>query len=75
MQITSILVEGGSKIYSSFIKQNLFDDIYLFVSPKILGSGLKTFSEIKSKKLGDAVKLNIRKTQIVGDDILIELVK
>jgi len=75
LQIISIMVEGGSKIYSSFIKQNLFDDIYLFVSPKILGSGLKTFSEFKSKKLGDAVKLNVRRTQKIGDDLLIELVK
>ncbi|HRP93398.1 MAG: bifunctional diaminohydroxyphosphoribosylaminopyrimidine deaminase/5-amino-6-(5-phosphoribosylamino)uracil reductase RibD [Ignavibacteriaceae bacterium] len=75
LQITSLLVEGGSKIYSSFIKQNLFDDIYLFVSPKILGSGLNTFSEFKSKKLGDAAKLNVKQTQKIGDDILIELVK
>jgi diaminohydroxyphosphoribosylaminopyrimidine deaminase/5-amino-6-(5-phosphoribosylamino)uracil reductase len=49
LQITSILVEGGSKIYSSFLKQNLFDDIYLFTSPKILGSGLKTFSKLKQE--------------------------
>ena len=75
LQISSILVEGGSKIYSSFLKQKLFDDIFLFVSPKILGNGLKTFSEIESKKLGDAVKLNIRRTQKIGDDLLIELVK
>ncbi|HCY74822.1 MAG TPA: bifunctional diaminohydroxyphosphoribosylaminopyrimidine deaminase/5-amino-6-(5-phosphoribosylamino)uracil reductase RibD [Ignavibacteriales bacterium] len=75
LQIISVLVEGGSKIYSSFIKQNLFDDIYLFVSPKILGSGLKTFSEIGSKKLSDALKLSIRNSQKLGDDILIELVK
>jgi len=75
LQIISIMVEGGSKIYSSFIKQNLFDDIYLFVSPKILGSGLKTFSEFKSKNLGDAAKLNVRRTQKIGDDLLIELVK
>ncbi len=75
LQIASLLVEGGSKIYSSFIKQNLFDDILLFVSPKILGSGLNTFSEFKSKKLGDAAKLNVKQTQKIGDDILIELVK
>jgi diaminohydroxyphosphoribosylaminopyrimidine deaminase/5-amino-6-(5-phosphoribosylamino)uracil reductase len=75
LQIISVLVEGGSKIYSSFIKQNLFDDVYLFVNPKILGSGLKTFSEFKSKKLGDAAKLNVRQTQKIGDDILIELGK
>lgn len=75
LQITSVLVEGGSKIYSSFIKQNLFDDIYLFVSPKILGNGLNTFGDLKNKKLGDSAKLNVRQIQKIGDDILIELVK
>jgi diaminohydroxyphosphoribosylaminopyrimidine deaminase/5-amino-6-(5-phosphoribosylamino)uracil reductase len=75
LQISSILVEGGSKIYSSFLKQKLFDDIILFVSPKILGNGLKTFSELKSNKLSDALKLNIRRTQKIGDDLLIELFK
>jgi diaminohydroxyphosphoribosylaminopyrimidine deaminase/5-amino-6-(5-phosphoribosylamino)uracil reductase len=75
LQIISLLVEGGSKIYSAFIKKNLYDDIYLFVSPKILGSGLKTFSEIESKKLGDAAKLSINHIQKIGDDLLIELVK
>ena len=75
LQIISLLVEGGSKIYSAFIKKNLYDDIYLFVSPKILGSGLKTFSEIESKKLGDAAKLSINHVQKIGDDLLIELVK
>jgi diaminohydroxyphosphoribosylaminopyrimidine deaminase/5-amino-6-(5-phosphoribosylamino)uracil reductase len=75
LQISSILVEGGSKIYSSFLKQKLFDDIFLFVSPKILGNGLKIFSELKSNKLSDAPKLNIRRTQKIGDDLLIELFK
>ena len=75
LQLISILVEGGSKVYSSFIKQNLFDNIFLFVSPKILGSGLKTFSELKSSKLSDTAKLSIRRTQKIGDDLFIELVK
>lgn len=75
LKISSILVEGGSKIYSSFLKQNLFDDIFLFVSPKILGNGLKTFSELKSSKLSDAQKLSIKRTQKIGDDLLIELIK
>jgi len=75
LQIISVMVEGGSKIFSSFVKQNLFDDIYLFVSPKILGSGLQTFSELNSKKLDEAAKLNIKRTQKIGDDVLIELVK
>ena len=75
LHITSVLVEGGSKIYSAFIKQKLFDDIYLFVSPIILGNGLNTFADFKTNKLGAAAKLNIKRTQNIGDDVLIELVK
>ncbi|HEX9251575.1 MAG TPA: bifunctional diaminohydroxyphosphoribosylaminopyrimidine deaminase/5-amino-6-(5-phosphoribosylamino)uracil reductase RibD [Ignavibacteriaceae bacterium] len=75
LQLISVLVEGGSKVYSSFIKKNLYDDIYLFVSPKILGGGLNTFSEMNINKLGDAAKLNINHIQKIGDDLLIELVK
>lgn len=75
LQIISVLIEGGSKIYSAFLKQKLFDDIFLFVSPKILGNGLKTFSEIESRKLSDAPKLSIKRTQKIGDDLLIELIK
>ncbi len=73
--ITSLLVEGGAKTISSFIKQNLFDDILLFVSPKILGNGLKTFSELSYKKLKDALKLRIVKSDLIGDDILLKLSK
>jgi diaminohydroxyphosphoribosylaminopyrimidine deaminase/5-amino-6-(5-phosphoribosylamino)uracil reductase len=40
--ITSVLVEGGNKIFTSFIKNNLFDEILLFLSPKILGKGLSS---------------------------------
>lgn len=73
--IASVLVEGGGKIYSSFMKLELFDDVFLFISPKILGEGIKTFSELNFKNLKQAMKLNIIKSEIVGDDILIKLAK
>ena len=38
-EIASVLVEGGSEIYTSFVRENLFDNIVLFISPKILGPG------------------------------------
>jgi diaminohydroxyphosphoribosylaminopyrimidine deaminase/5-amino-6-(5-phosphoribosylamino)uracil reductase len=71
--ISSILVEGGGKTFSSFVKQNLFDDIILFISPKILGDGIKTFTELSFKKLQDSLKLRIINSDLIGDDILIKL--
>lgn len=73
--ITSLLVEGGAKTISSFIEQNLFDEMLVFISPKILGDGLKTFSGLPGKKLRDALKLKIVKSDLTGDDILLKLSK
>ena len=39
--ISSVLVEGGAKILSSFIAQNLWDEVRIIQSTSILGSGLK----------------------------------
>lgn len=36
-QISSILVEGGGKVYSSFVRENLWDELIIYVSPKKLG--------------------------------------
>ncbi|MFO7896646.1 MAG: bifunctional diaminohydroxyphosphoribosylaminopyrimidine deaminase/5-amino-6-(5-phosphoribosylamino)uracil reductase RibD, partial [Candidatus Cloacimonadales bacterium] len=38
MQICSILLEGGSGVYSSFLAESLVDKIVLFQAPKIVGS-------------------------------------
>lgn len=73
--IASILVEGGGKTFSSFIKQELFDDILLFISPKILGEGIKTFSDLSYKNLKQALKLKVIKSDIIGDDILVKLTR
>ena len=73
--ISSVLVEGGGKTFSSFLKQDLFDDILLFISPKILGEGIKTFSDLSYKKLKQALKLKVVKSDSIGEDILIKLTR
>lgn len=75
IKISSLLVEGGSKIFSSFIKENIFDDIFAFVTPKILGSGLSVVENIGINSIRRAVKVRVKEVEIIGDDILIELVK
>jgi diaminohydroxyphosphoribosylaminopyrimidine deaminase/5-amino-6-(5-phosphoribosylamino)uracil reductase len=75
LQISSILVEGGGEIYSSFIKKNLFDDILLFISPKFLGSGVPVINNIGIKSIRNAFKLKIGDTEKKGDDLMVELHK
>lgn len=40
-----ILVAGGGMLNSSFIKNNLIDDIYLDIEPIVFGKGIKLFSD------------------------------
>lgn len=73
--IASVLVEGGAKVFSSFVKQDLFDELMLFISPKILGNGVKTFSELSSSNLESAFKLKLKSSDIFGEDVLLHFVK
>lgn len=73
--IASVLVEGGSGIFTSLIQEKMFDDILLFISPKLLGPGLPMVGNIGIKSVRDALKLKIENFEKAGDDLLIELVK
>lgn len=54
-------VAGGGQLNSSFLKENLIDEIYLDVEPLIFGKGIKVFSEADFEydlKLMEVNKLN-----------------
>ncbi len=54
-KITSILVEAGRSVSSSFLKGHLVDKIYIFISNKILGAGIHSFEKLDFEKLEDAL--------------------
>ena len=73
--IASVLVEGGSQVFTSFIKGNLFDDMLTFISPKILGCGIPIVNNIGIKQLQKSLKLKINNVEKIGDDVLVEFYK
>ncbi len=75
LNISSLLVEGGSILLSSFIKSNLYDDITLFIAPKILGSGIDSFGDLGIKTIQKANRLKIDNLEKIGDDIMVQLSK
>ncbi|MGE5430629.1 MAG: bifunctional diaminohydroxyphosphoribosylaminopyrimidine deaminase/5-amino-6-(5-phosphoribosylamino)uracil reductase RibD [Syntrophomonadaceae bacterium] len=74
-RISSVLVEGGRKIYTSFIKDGLFDDMMVFISPKIIGEGLPAVDKLGVHSIRKSMKLKVRSVEKLGDDVLIELTK
>jgi len=74
-EISSILVEGGSKIITSFVKERLFDRMVVITAPKILGKGIEAIGDLGIEKMDDSIGLTFDKVYRKGDDIIVEGVK
>ena len=70
--ITSILVEGGSRVITSFIRRNLFDRLVVIVAPKILGKGLESIGDLNIENINQALSLSFEKTYRLGNDFVVE---
>ncbi len=72
--IDSVLVEGGSTLNFSIIKENLADKVIVFIAPKILG-GRESKTPVGGEgfeKLGDAVLLKDVSIRTFDEDVMIE---
>lgn len=71
--ISSILVEGGSEIFGSFMDAKLVDRFYWFIAPKII-SGRKAVPALGGKGISSmraAVTLKNWRIQKIGEDLML----
>ena len=66
--LTSILVEGGAKLASSFLENGLVNRIYLFYGNKILGSGLSGLQFNTGLTISNAISLKKIEHCVVDED-------
>ncbi len=70
--IISIIVEGGSKIFTSFLEEGFGDKILMYIAPKILGGDkLLSFAGKGVKKIKFAKVLKYVKFKRIDKDFLI----
>lgn len=67
-QVSAILVEGGSSVLSSFVKENLWDEIHFFVAPKIIPGGKNAFSGYSITSLNQAIEVKILAIEPIEND-------
>jgi len=70
-EISSVMVEGGAKIFSSFIKEEVFDEIVLFMAPKFYPIGLDVFDGTILKQVDHLPEIIFRDIKKIGTDIMI----
>lgn len=73
MGIMSLLVEGGSRINTSFLFEQLVDKVVYFIAPKIIG-GSKAVQAVTGQgvnKIVNGIKVEDYELSTIGNDILI----
>jgi diaminohydroxyphosphoribosylaminopyrimidine deaminase / 5-amino-6-(5-phosphoribosylamino)uracil reductase len=70
--INSILLEGGSGVYTSFLQENLVDKLHIFVTEKIIGnSGISWVNNLNIPSVKDAIQLKNMAFKQFDNNILI----
>jgi diaminohydroxyphosphoribosylaminopyrimidine deaminase/5-amino-6-(5-phosphoribosylamino)uracil reductase len=69
-----VLVEGGANVHQQFLETRLFDELWVFVAPKLVGGeGITWSGSLKIEQMANALQLELTETERIGDDVLLKL--
>ena len=71
--VQSVLVEGGAGVYSSFLREGLWDRLSLFIAPVILGDGMNLVSGLGLNSMERAMRFGKGSFRRVGLQALFEV--
>lgn len=70
--LNHVLVEGGAEMYGSFLREELADELLLFVAPKLIGAeGLSWSGSLGVKQMARALTVSPLSFEQVGEDLLL----
>ncbi len=73
MGMCGVLVEGGSKVGASFLRQGLVDKVVFFYSPKIIGGdGISMIGDLGRESIQNALRLTNIEIKKFGDEMMVE---
>ena len=71
-EITSVMIEGGSQLNSSAIKEGVVDKVLIFTAPKLIGNGIGAIGSLGIKKISNAIDLKNPVCRRIGKDMMVE---
>lgn len=69
--IVTLMVEGGSRVAASFLRERAVDRIACFVAPRILGEGIPSVAGLELDDLSKAIALRDPRVEQLGGDFLV----
>jgi diaminohydroxyphosphoribosylaminopyrimidine deaminase/5-amino-6-(5-phosphoribosylamino)uracil reductase len=68
--ITRLMVEGGSRVASSFVAADLVDEVWLLRGPEALGEGIAALDALPLSEITQSPRLKLRASETLGKDTL-----
>lgn len=75
LDICSVLIEGGSILVSSLLKEGEYDRATFYLSPKIIGNGPSLFNDKDNQKMDKAIGLNGKWRILRSQEAVLEVEK
>lgn len=66
--VTTLLVDGGPRVVTSFLRARLVDEIVVFIAPKIIGRGIEAIGDLGITHMEAAISLHEVTLQGSGGD-------
>lgn len=70
--VSSLLVEGGSAVITSFVREGAADRIVAIVAPKLAGKGIETVGALGILSMEEAFPLRYRSVRRSGEDLVLD---
>jgi diaminohydroxyphosphoribosylaminopyrimidine deaminase/5-amino-6-(5-phosphoribosylamino)uracil reductase len=70
MGVSSVLVEGGSSIITSLLKDGLVDRLVVIVAPKLIGRGVEAVADLGIRMISEALAFKVGRIFHSGEDII-----
>jgi diaminohydroxyphosphoribosylaminopyrimidine deaminase/5-amino-6-(5-phosphoribosylamino)uracil reductase len=70
-EISSLLVEGGAAVATSFLKENLADRLIVILAPKIVGVGINAIGDLGIRRMDDALGFSFQRVTRRGPDLIL----
>ncbi|TKD69244.1 bifunctional diaminohydroxyphosphoribosylaminopyrimidine deaminase/5-amino-6-(5-phosphoribosylamino)uracil reductase RibD [Pseudalkalibacillus hwajinpoensis] len=69
-QIMSLLVEGGAKVISNFMKSRIYNRVIVYEAPIIIGGeGLSPFQDFKINSISQSLEYDLKEVKQIKDNI------
>ncbi len=73
LQLTSVLIEGGSAVAGQALKSGIVDKIIFFYAPKIVGSGgLSMIGDLNIERIRDSIEVQDVSVKKIGSEFMVE---